>query len=142
MIPIEFEKALENRLARIRKMVGYTDPFRKYTLTQEWADKKEKQLKDTGIQKMKEMIAKAEELGFEIKNAYVKDYGSIALDARREGHKLGGYVLPDGKLLLGMWRTRTPVLKINYRKRLNFKDLFLEGMLVDSGFREPSKRRK
>ena len=136
MLELNYEEIVTNKIAHTKKSIGYTDPYRKYTLDEAWATKKTIELQATGVQKLKEMFQRAEELGYSFTSAQVKAFGLVFVRAQRDGQVLGGYADPNGKLVLGLVQTRTPALKITYRKHLNHKDSFLQAILKDSGFRK------
>lgn len=140
MVELDYQKAVDNKISHVHKSIGYVDRFRKYTLDEAWAQKKTEELKATGILKLKAMLIKVEELGYNISRVSIKDFGLVFLNAEREGTPLAGYVDPNGKLVLGIKGTRTPVLKMCYRKKLGYKDNFLGAILQDSGFRRKGSR--
>ena len=135
MIDINLSQVVKDKIENCRKNIGYNDPRRHYVLDEAWFKRKEAELLATGETKLKEMLERAEELGYKITSAKTKDFGLIFLKAERDGTILGGYADPLGKMKLGLERTKTLALQISYRKKLNHKELFLTAILKDSGFR-------
>lgn len=134
-IDIDYKSVVQKKIEHVKGSVGRSDPYGRFVLDEAWATKKTADLVAHGETKLQEMLKKAEELGYVFISASVKDFGLVFLTAERNGQRMGGYVDPSGKLILGLKGTKTPTLKISYRRKLSVKELFLQAILKDAGFR-------
>ncbi len=92
-------------------------------------------VKEKGIKRLREMLSKIKEIGYNVEPNRITQAGVLSLKGNRDGYPVFGFVCPTGKLRLSMRKEQVKmydnsssdvILEINYqRKNLVVHDHFL-----------------